>query len=289
MRTVWRFDEVADLLLGDAGDPRDRGRDARPRQVEAGLGDRRLERADRRPRAALRRPRVVELLLADGVLGRERLGARDVEVRLRERGPGLLEVRLRLLELRLELARVDLEEELAPARRCSLPCRRAAGDIPPRAGGCPRSRRPPSCRSTRGRSARRAGSRPRRTTFAGAGGAGAFAREQAKAARGRARTRRCLVMRSLFRSLVRRSPAPSGGTVRTGQWAPRTIGCVVAPRTWRWTPTTRRSADSSSAMRTRASRRRARNHACRDAARNASREATARSTLRRASSRRTGP
>src|ERR1035438_4678260 len=94
-------DEVADLLLRDSGDARDRGRDPGPRQVEPRLGDGRLEGADRGPGAALRGAGVVELLLADGPLDCQRLGA------------GHVGVGLGLLELGLELARIDLEQELA--------------------------------------------------------------------------------------------------------------------------------------------------------------------------------
>ena len=216
------------------------------------LRDGRLEGADRCPRSALRRARVVELLLADGVLGRERLGARHVEVRLRERGLRLLEVRLRLLELRLELARVDLEEELplrdgasllvdAPQEvaldvradvRVHVALRRADPLPDDRLVALDR-RRHDDLRRGGGRRSLRAG--------AGEGGEGKGEDEEVSSH-----------AISLPISFPPTPPAPPGGMVRTGQWAPRTIGCVVAPRTWRWTPTTRRSADSSSAIRTRA-------------------------------------
>src|SRR5512140_3726142 len=54
-------DEIADLLLRDSRDARNRGRDPGPRQVELRLRDGSLEGADGRPRSALRRARVVEL------------------------------------------------------------------------------------------------------------------------------------------------------------------------------------------------------------------------------------
>src|SRR5205823_5005425 len=83
-------------------------RDVQPRLVDGGL-----QRSDGRPRRALRGAGVVELLLAERLLSREGLVARDVVLRLGEAGPGLLEVRFGLGERGVRMPRVDLEEELA--------------------------------------------------------------------------------------------------------------------------------------------------------------------------------
>ncbi len=209
-------DEVADLLLRDSGDARNRGRDPGPRQVEPRLRDGRLEGADRGPGAAPRGAGVVELLLADGPLDRQRLGAGDVEVRLRERRLRLLEVGLRLLVLGLELAGIDLEQELAlrdeapllvnapqevtlHARadvRVHVPLRRADPLPEDRLVALDR-RRHDDLRRRSGRRGLRAGT-----------GEGREREGEDEEASGHA---------------ISSPPAPPG-TVRTGQEAPRTIG-----------------------------------------------------------------
>ena len=114
-RALAAADEAARLHLRRADQPVDRRGDPRVAEVERRLLDRRLGRLDLRSRRVLRGPRVVELLLADRLLGDERRVAGDVVVGLREPRLRRRQIGLRLRERGLERLRIDLIEQVALA------------------------------------------------------------------------------------------------------------------------------------------------------------------------------
>ena len=116
-----RAHEAPDLRLGNAGDPVDRRRHARPTAVEPRLRERGARRFDRRRRLLLGRDVVVELLLGNDVLSDQLPVAFDVQPRLRERGHVPVEGSLRLVRDGLVVARVDREEEISSTDARSLP------------------------------------------------------------------------------------------------------------------------------------------------------------------------
>ena len=88
-RALAAADEVAGLHERGADEPIDRRGHRRIAEVEPGPVDYRARGGDLRARGVLRSDRVIELLLADGLLGGERREALDIVLRLHQpRLPG---------------------------------------------------------------------------------------------------------------------------------------------------------------------------------------------------------
>jgi len=106
-------DEVTDLRLRNSGDAVDRRDDLREFQIELRLRDSRPGGGDGGLIAEIRLNGIIELLLADHLLFRQRCQAPDIDLGFAERRFGLAELPLRLVERRLVGSRVDLEHKLA--------------------------------------------------------------------------------------------------------------------------------------------------------------------------------
>ena len=105
---------AADEIAGADKRGADHAVDGRSDRRVAEVEPRRLDRGDLRrhlgPRRFLHGERVVELLLADGLFGHERLIPLHVVVGLRKPGLGRLQIRLRVGDMRLEGLSVDAIE-----------------------------------------------------------------------------------------------------------------------------------------------------------------------------------
>ncbi len=116
-RALAAADEIARLHARDADQPVDRRRDARVAQVERRLLHRGLAGLDLRRFRVLSGARVVQFLLADGLLRHERRVARDVALRLLKPCLGRRELGLGRRQQRFERLAIDLVEQRALANR----------------------------------------------------------------------------------------------------------------------------------------------------------------------------
>jgi hypothetical protein len=105
--------EIARLHQRRPHQPADRRRDPGVPKVESGLFDGGLARVHPRARRVLLRERVIQLALADGLLGDQRLVTRNVVVRLGQAGLGRGLIGPRLRQSRFERLTIDLVEQVA--------------------------------------------------------------------------------------------------------------------------------------------------------------------------------